>query len=116
MLREKKAPSRSPRPQKKSHPSIYVVHLGFGPKITSLILVDSLRKAEIPVYQSLACDSLSTQLRDAERKGVKHTVIIGQKEYVEGTVILRDMHARNQEHIPHDSVISHLRRITKVAA
>ena len=113
MLREKKAPSRSPRPQKMPQPSVYVVHLGFGPKIASLILVDSLRQQNIPVFQNLACDSLSTQLRDAEQKGVKYTIIIGQKEFVEGTAILRNMEARSQEHVPQSSVISQLKRIAK---
>lgn len=116
VLKEKKAPSRSPRPHKIATPSVYVVHLGFGPKIASLILIDSLRRQKVPVFQNLACDSLSTQLRDAEKKGVKYTVIIGQKEFVEGTVILRDMHARSQEHVPQDTVISQLKRIAKVAA
>lgn len=116
VLREKKAPSRTPRPTRSAQPSVYVVQLGFGPKITSLILIDSLRQAKVPVLQNLACDSLSTQLRDAEQKGVKYTVIIGQKEFVEGTVILRDMQARSQEHIPIGSVITQLRRVTRTTA
>lgn len=113
VLREKKAPSRVPRVQKKAAPSIYVVQLGFGPKITSLMLIDELRREKVSVFQNLACDSLSTQLRDAEAKGVKYTVIIGQKEHVDRTVILRDMHARSQDHVPLDSLISQLKRFSK---
>lgn len=115
VLRNKKAPTRTPRAEKRSDPSVYVVQLGFGPKITSLMLVDKLRTENIPVYQDLACDSLSVQLRDAEKRNVKYTVIIGQKEHVEGTVILRDMEARSQETVPQSSLISHLKRTHKVA-
>lgn len=97
VLRNKKAPIKQPRNLRAGVPSVYVVQLGFGPKVKSLLLIDSLREAGVPVYQNLACDSLSTQLRDAEAKGVKYTVIIGQKEFVDGTVILRDMMGRNQE-------------------
>lgn len=116
VLREKKAPVRTPRAEKQGTPSVYVVQLGFAPKITSLMLIDRLRQNNVPVYQNLTCDSLSTQLRDAEKRGVKYTVIIGQKEHVEGTVILRDMEARNQENVPMDSLISQLKRTQKVAA
>ena len=87
-----------------------VVHLGFGPKIRGLMMIDELRQAGIPVMHSLASDSLSEQLRDAEKKGVAFTLIIGQKEYVENTVILRDMGARNQEFIDQASAIKKLKR------
>lgn len=109
VLKNSKAPARAPRP-KVQKPSVYVVQLGFGPKIRSLLLIDSLRRAGIPVFHDLASDSLSTQLRDAEARKVKYTLIIGQKEFVEDTVILRDMSIRNQEYITHDALIKKLRR------
>ena len=111
VLRDKKAPARTPRPNRNLNPSVYIVQLGFGPKVRSLLLVDELRRNGIQVHQDLACDSLSTQLRDAERRGVRHTIIIGQKEYVEGTVILRDMEARSQEHVEQTQLASRLRRV-----
>lgn len=108
-LKNTKTPARMPR-VKTTNPSVYVVQLGFGPKIRSLMLIDTLRKAGIPVLHNLACDSLSTQLRDAEALGVQHTVIIGQKEFVENTVILRDMDVRNQEYISEDVLMKRLKR------
>lgn len=107
--KDKKAPSRSPR-IKVEDPSIYVIQLGFGPKIRTLLMVDELRRAGISVMQNLASDSLSAQLRDAEASGVQYTVIMGQKEYVDGTVILRDMIQRNQEHVPQSALTRKLRR------
>ena len=80
------------------------------------MLVDELRKAGISVFQNLASDSLSTQLRDAEARNVKYSVIIGQKEFVDGTVILRDMDARKQEPIPHDQLVRKLKKNSPVAA
>ena len=114
VLREKKAPARTPRSTRTDNPAVYVVQLGFGPKIKSLMLVDELRQAGIPVHQNLASDSLSTQLRDAEKQGVKYTVIIGQKEFVDGTVILRDMEGRNQEHVDLDLLTTKLKRVGAV--
>jgi histidyl-tRNA synthetase len=73
-------------------------------------LIDSLRRAGIPVFHDLASDSLSAQLRDAESRKVKYTLIIGQKEFVEDTVILRDMDVRNQEYVTHEALIKKLKR------
>lgn len=114
ILKDSKAPARAPRlkPQKTS---VYVVQLGFGPKIKSLLLIESLRQAGISVFHDLASDSLSAQLRDAEAKGVKYTLIIGQKEFVENTVIFRDMEARNQEYIDQDTLIRRLKRKAAIA-
>ncbi len=109
VLNTKSAPTRLPR-IKRTTPNVYVIQLGFGPKIRTLTLVEELRRAGISVQQSLASDSLSAQLRDAERRGTGYSVIMGQKEYVEGTVILRDMKARNQETIEQDKLIRRLKQ------
>ena len=114
-LKNTKTPARLPR-HKSATPSVYVVHLGFGPKIRSLMLIDELRKVGIPVMHDLANDSLSAQLRDAEKKNVAYTIIVGQKEFVENSLILRDMHARNQETIDTDSVIKKLKRKKSILA
>jgi len=109
VLRDKKAPARIPK-VKLAKPTVYVVQLGFGPKIKSLILVDTLRKAGINVHQDLASDSLSSQLRDAEARGVKYTIITGQKEFVDGEVILRNMSTRTQEQISIPSLLTKMRQ------
>ena len=115
VLKNTKTPNRIPR-SKASIPSVYVVHLGFGPKIRSLMLINELRLAGIPVIHNLASDSLSAQLRDAESRGVRYTVIIGQKEFVENTVILRDMNVRNQEYIDQGTLLKRLKKQSTIAA
>lgn len=113
ILRDRKAPSRIPNPRNNHEPSVFVVQLGFGPKIKTLMLIDELKRANIPVHQSIVSDSLSEQLRMAERRGVPFSLILGQKEYVEGTVILRDMRSRSQENVPFDALIPHLKRAVR---
>jgi histidyl-tRNA synthetase len=110
-----KSPARNPRP-KAAIPAVFVVQLGFGPKIRSLMLIDALRQAGIPVLHNLASDSLSTQLREAEARGVRYTLIIGQKEFVDNTIILRDMNVRNQEYIDQISLIKRLKKQMAVVA
>lgn len=100
---------------KTKRPAVHMVHLGFAPKIRSLMLIDELRRGGIMVDQDLASDSLSNQLRRAEEQGARFSIIIGQKEYVEGTVILRDMQGKNQETIPLSALIPRLKRARMAA-
>lgn len=109
ILKNKVSPSRLPR-TKLDTPSVYIIQLGFGPKVKSLLLVDELRREGIMVWQDLANDSLSAQLRDAEEKLVSHVIIIGQKEYVDGTAIVRDMNARKQEAVPFNQLTKRIKK------
>lgn len=115
VLKGKKQQKRLPR-LKSTSPAVHIVHLGFAPKIRSLLLIDELRRSGILVDQNLASDSLSSQLRRAEEKGARYTIIIGQKEFVEGTVIFRDMVGKNQETIPQSLLASRLKRMKSVSA
>jgi len=110
-LKNNKPAGRIPK-AKHSPSSVYVVQLGFGPKMRSLMIIDELRRAGIPVEHDLASDSLSTQLREAEARGARYTIIIGQKEYVEQTVILRDMKERSQEQVSIEQMVKKLKRHT----
>ena len=109
-----KQPGRMPK-AKSVEPVVYVVQLGFGPKVRSLMIINQLKHAGIAVRHDLASDSLSAQLRDAEARGVRYTVIIGQKEFVDQTVILRDMKERNQENVSLDTMIKKLKKQLAVA-
>lgn len=110
ILKGKRQPSRLPK-QSGQNPDIHIIQLGFAPKIRSLLIIDELRRAGILVNQNLTSDSLSTQLRQAEETGARYSIIIGQKEYVDGTVIFRDMVGKNQETIPQSTLISRLKRV-----
>lgn len=106
-------PLRIPR-MKTVAPSVFLVQIGFGPKLRSLLVLEELRKAEIPAYQALASDSLSAQLLSARERNVPFAIIMGQKEFVEHSVIVRNMVTSSQESIPLAQLVSYLRRVTKV--
>ncbi len=112
-LQERKMPQRLPR-QKPRSPQVCIVQLGFGPKLRSLAIIDELKRAGIPVHQSITSDSLTAQLDHARKHGVPYTLILGQKEYVDGSVIVRDMRSSSQEHVSLPHLVSHLRRTIKV--
>jgi histidyl-tRNA synthetase len=88
----------SPRIMKK--PKVYFIQVGLDAKLKSLNVIEILRKAHIPVMQALSKDSLSAQLAVAEKSGVPYTIIFGQKEAMDGTVMVRNMETRGQDCVP----------------
>lgn len=111
MENKKKTNLKSPS-LKKAASDIFVVQIGFGPKIRSLVVIDELRKMNISVQHKLSSDSLSEQLRQAEDTNSRFAVIIGQKEFLNDTAILRDMKKRTQETIPLSTLFKKLKKST----
>ncbi|MBU0612116.1 histidine--tRNA ligase [Patescibacteria group bacterium] len=99
----------SPRIIKK--PKIYFIQLGTDAKLKSLNVIEILRKARIPIAQSLSKDSLGTQLAIAEKLAIPYTIIFGQKEALDGTVIVRNMSNRSQETIKLSKLLEYLKEI-----
>lgn len=92
-------------------PKVYFIQIGFEAKLKSLNIIEVLRKASIPVMQSLSKDSLSVQLGMAERTGVPYTLIFGQKEALENSVIVRTMATRSQKTVPLDELASYIKKL-----
>jgi histidyl-tRNA synthetase len=99
----------SPRIIKK--PKIYFIQLGADAKLKSLNVIEILRKAHIPVAQSLSKDNLGSQLAVAERLGVPYALIFGQKEALENSVIVRNMSNRSQDVIKLAKLLEYLKEI-----
>lgn len=85
----------NPRIMKK--PKMCFIQLGAEAKLKSLNVIEILRKAHVPMVQSLSKDSLSQQLAIAEKLGTPYAMIFGQKEAIEKSVIIRNMHTHSQE-------------------
>ncbi|MES2023195.1 MAG: histidine--tRNA ligase [Patescibacteria group bacterium] len=99
----------SPRILKK--PKVYFIQLGADAKLKSLNVIEILRKAHIPMAQSLSKDNLGAQLAIAEKVQVPYALIFGQKEALENSVIVRDMSNRSQETIKIDKLVEYLKEI-----
>ena len=99
----------SPRILKK--PKIYFIQLGAEAKLKSLNVIDILRKAHIPIAQSLSKDSLGSQLAIAEKLNIPYAIIFGVKEALENTVIVRDMENRSQDTVKLTKLLEYLKEI-----
>jgi len=99
----------SPRILKK--PKIYFIQLGSEAKLKSLNVIEILRKAHIPIAQSLSKDSLGSQLAIAEKLSIPYTLIFGVKEALDNSVIVRDMSNRSQDTIKLTRLLEYLKEL-----
>jgi len=99
----------SPRIIKK--PKIYFIQLGAEAKLKSLAVIEILRKAHIPIAQSLSKDSLGSQLAIAEKLNIPYVLIFGLKEALNDSVIVRNMSNRSQETIKLSELLEYLKEI-----
>lgn len=99
----------TPRILKK--PKVYFIQVGFEAKLKSLNVIEILRKAHIPMIQALSKDSLSAQLAVAEKSGAPYTLIFGQKEAMEQSVIVRNMETREQDTVPLSELNTYIKHL-----
>lgn len=90
---------------------IYFIQLGYGAKLKSLEVIETLRKAGIPVHQSVGRDKMSTQTQLAHRKDVKYILLMGQKEALENSICVRNLETNSQKTIPVDSLVAYLKEL-----
>jgi histidyl-tRNA synthetase len=96
---------------KKKKPLIYFIQLGDNARLKSFTLLEKLRKAKLPVTISIGKEKMSSQIAQADRLRVPVTLIIGQKEAIENTVILRDMETRSQETVALDDIVPKIKNL-----
>jgi histidyl-tRNA synthetase len=87
---------------------VFLAQLGEQARRKIMKLFEELRKAGFNVRQAFTKDSLKSQLETANRMGVKYTLILGQKEIMDGTILLRDMESGIQEIIDYKKVAAEI--------
>ena len=97
----------------KAKTRVFIAQLGDLAKRKSLKLFEEFRKNNIYVSESFGRDSIKAQLRVADRLGVDLALIIGQKEALDNTVILREMQPGVQEVIPLEKIINEVKKRLK---
>jgi histidyl-tRNA synthetase len=97
-------------PEPGARPKVFLSQLGEAAKKRSLLLFEDIRKSGLEVRYSLSRDTIKGQLRMAAKLGVRFALIFGQKEALEGTVIVREMDTGIQETIPQEKIIDELKK------
>ncbi len=84
--------------EKKLHFSF--VHIGDEAKRLSINLADDFMKAGIPLTQDIGVESLSEQLYLAEKRNSPYLLLLGRKEALEKSVILRNRQTQVETTFP----------------
>lgn len=100
-------------PRLVKRPKVFFIQLGPEAKLKSLTVIDALREAKIPIAHSISKDSLAAQLGSAEKLGVPYCLILGQREVLDNTVIVRDMSNRSQKSVSMADIATYLKSLKK---
>jgi len=76
-----------------------------------LNIIEILRKAHIPITQSLSKDSIGSQLSIAEKLAIPYVIIFGVKEALDNSVIVRDMSNRSQDTVKLNKLLEYLKEL-----
>ncbi len=102
-IKEKNIPLKEDRGE-----FIFIAHLGEQARRKVFILFEEMRRAGYKVRQTFTKDSLKAQLEEANRIGARYSLILGQKELMDGTILIRDMESGTQEVIDYKKINNEL--------
>ncbi len=97
----------------KEKPEVFLAQLGEQAKKKALRVFEDLRKKKIKVAENFSKDSLRAQLEMANKLGTKFSLILGQKEALDNTILIRDMENGAQETIDFDKTILEIKKRLK---
>ena len=85
------------------------VHIGDEAKRLSIRLAENFRKEHVPLSQNIGIESLTEQLYLAEKQNSPYLLIIGRKEALENTAIVRNRQTREETILPLEGIIERLK-------
>lgn len=103
-----------PRRRIYAEPKIFFAQLGPCAKMKSLIVMEQLRQAGVPIAQQVAIEGIGAQLEHAELAHMPYVVIIGHKEALDDTAIVRNSLTRSQVVVPLAQLGGHLKKLRLV--
>jgi len=89
------------------------VQLGFESKLLSLTVIENLRQVKIPLYLSLAKDRLGAQVSIVCKNHLPYSLIMGKKEAIEKSVIVRNTDTHAQDIIPIDEIGKYMKKLDR---
>ena len=92
------------------NPDVFLAQIGDQAKVKALVLFEQLRKEKIRVAENFSKDSLKAQLELANSLKAKYALILGQKEVMDGTILIRDMESGVQEVIDFNKTVQELKK------
>ncbi len=101
----------SPKKAKAKKRKFFITYLGEQARMRAFSVLEDFYNAGIPIAKSIAHSNIGGQIEDSNELNVPYLIIIGHKEAVEGTVIVRNTTTRVQKVIPATQLISYVTRL-----
>ncbi|MFH1413213.1 MAG: histidine--tRNA ligase [bacterium] len=89
-------------------PDIFIAQISGQAKQKAMLLFEELRRAGFKARENFIQDKLKAQLEEAESLKVRFTLILGQKELLDNTILIRDMESGVQETVDSRKLINEL--------
>ena len=89
----------------------HFVHIGDEAKRISIRLAEDFRKAHVPLTSTSASNRLPNKLSLAERTDSPYILIMGRKEALEGSAILRNRSTQVETTLPLINLIERLKAV-----
>lgn len=90
-------------------PRVQVSPLGEAARVAGIRLARNLRDADIGAVLAFGGRSLKSQLKSADKAGIRYALILGESELAEGKVLAREMATSEQASVPLAEVATWLR-------
>lgn len=90
-------------------PAVFIAHLGDRARREAVRLADKLRRAGVAVWMAFGERSLKSQMREADKRGARWVVVLGENELSRGVAAVRDMTAGEQTDVGLEGLVSWLR-------
>ena len=98
---------------KKQKPRIFIAQVGALAKRKSLKLMRDFAIARISVLEAFGKDSLRAQLKMADKSETDFTLVLGQKEALDGVILVRSMSTGKQDKVELDKVVEEMKKRLK---
>ncbi|MBI5077233.1 histidine--tRNA ligase [Candidatus Falkowbacteria bacterium] len=91
-------------------PDVFLAQISEQARQKAFAFFEELRRHNFSIKANLSKANLKAQLEIAAKLGAKYVLILGQKEAMEGTVILRDMESGIQEVVNRTKVVKEIQK------
>lgn len=98
-------------PKIRKKPKFFFIQLGYEAKAKAFAIIEILRKKKYSIKHSMSKNNLGAQLGTAETLKIPYALIFGQKEAIDGTVIVRNMKTRKQDTVLITDLADHLKKL-----
>jgi histidyl-tRNA synthetase len=99
--------------KEKKKESIFIVQVGELARKKTLKIIEELRSQKINVSEAISKESMKLQLTKANKLAINIVLIIGQREALNNTVIIKNMETGKQSIVEQENIVKEIKKRIK---